>query len=273
MASAWSHLVSVVNTMLVGNFTGSGWVMQERNRTFTRPTSNSLLNPARFFYWDYEASRVEVKTVGRTRVIEGTIRGVCVVQGNGGDSVIDAFMDQLDTIADTWAATTEAASTLYFFGVQPPLVQVYEGNAENPTWATRDWDLPFLYLSPVSEEGMGILGGISSSTVQIHGPALSVLDFVGSDAGAWRRVKAVDGEPSCLGMVSIGPDSNGSATVVLSGFVRIAGGHGFAVGPLYLSQTSAGAAGAKPDSGLERKVAEVLNGTDLVVMQGPEVTV
>jgi hypothetical protein len=267
MSGRWQGLSDTLDTLFTGNF--PDFFLQGRNRIFSRPTSPRTTGPPRFLYYDYSAEANEVTTRGRTREIRGTLGGLTFVQGSGGDITAN-FLDRMEIIADAWAETGEA-SRLYFYGVIPQEL-VYSGDADKSQWCVREWSLPFLYVSPVSTEGEAILGGISNSTVQVAGPALALLDFVGPDSGAWRRVKAAEGEPSCRGMVSIAPDSNGNALVVLSGFVRIAGGHGFPVGSLYLSQTILGVGGAKPDSGVSRVIAEVLNATDLIVLgSGPEV--
>jgi hypothetical protein len=264
----WSHLSGVLDLMFRGNF--PDWYIKGRNRTFTRPSSPSVSQPAKFFYWDYEADNVEVKTVGRTRIIRGRVRGIAFVEGNAGDAVIDSLLDQVDTIADAWAEQGEAASTLYFYGVLA-LAAVYDGDADKPNWCQREWDLEFLYLSPVSDQGVGILAGISTSTISIPSAGLARLDFVGVNAGVWQRVKAEEGQPSCLGMVTGDPEG-GNVLVTLSGFVRVPG-HGLPIGPLYLSQDTAGAGTSTvPDSGVARKVAEVLDANDLIVLgELPEV--
>lgn len=265
MSGRWQALADTLDVMFSGNF--SDFYLQSRNRTFTRPTSPKTTGPARFVYYDYSADANDVQSRGRTRQIHGTLGGLTFVQGNGGDVTAD-FLDRLEGIADAWAETDEAGR-LYFYGVIPQEM-VYSGDAEKPQWSVREWSLPFLYVSPLSSEGEAILGGISNDTVQVDAPALALLDFVGSDAGTWRRVKAIDGEPSCLGMVSAVLES-GPRLITISGYVRIAAGHGFAVGPLYLSQDTLGAAGPEPVSGVKRKVAEVINATDLIVLTGPEV--
>jgi hypothetical protein len=270
MSGRWQALANTLDVLFSGNF--PDYYIQARNRTFTRPTAPKTTGPPRFVYYDYSADANDVTSVDRTRQIQGSIGGLTFVQGNGGDVTAD-FLDRLETIADAWAETPEAGQ-LYFYGVAPQEL-VYGGNAEKPEWCVREWTLPFLYVSPLSAEGESILGGISSGTFEVQAPSLAALDFVGfdakSDPKAWRRVRAVEGEPSCSGFVSLALDS-GARKIVTSGWVRIPSGHGFPEGPLYLSQSTAGAAVSEPpQEGVVRKVAEVINATDLVIVSGPEV--
>lgn len=88
-------------------------------------------------------------------------------------------------------------------------------------------------------------------------------------AAKWRKVKAIEGEPRCEGVV----ESAGSATT----FVLVTGGfanldaHGYAVGPLYLSQATVGlGTSTVPVNGVERRIGTVVDADYVNVLQLPE---
>jgi hypothetical protein len=261
MSVPWTSFAEVAETLIKGNF--SDWTLHERNRTLARPTPKAVTDPVKILQFDFAVQRQEIQTGGRTLIANGYLAGTCWLQGNTKDSPITDFLDRLQAVSDAWARTTEAAALCFY---QVAFSEMgYIGDAMAPQYCFREWELPFLYLNPISDQGVGILGGISASTIQVNAPALGVGQFVGVDGGAWRRVRALPGEPSCRGMVSMGPNGDGNVLVVLSGFVRVPG-HGYPVGPLFLSQVTPGSAGAAPDNGISRQVAEVLNETDLIVL-------
>jgi hypothetical protein len=268
--ATWASFAEVADAMMRGNF--PDWTIKERNRIFPRPeSSGDLRRPTRFFEYDFRAETSDVINVGGTFESNGQVSGTLWLEGDASDAFLIDYLDRLQGISRAWREAERArpgATCLLFGGVEFSEID-YVGDSLKPSWGFRDFRMPFLYLQPLDQQGMSILGSIGYSTVQVEAPALTSLDFVGSDLGVWRRVKAVEGEPSCLGMVSeVLPGD--SRLVVLSGFVRIAGGHGFAVGPLYLSQGTLGAAVSEPPAtGVLRKVAEVLSATDLVILSEP----
>jgi hypothetical protein len=259
----------VVDLLIQGNF--PDLLVKPRNRPFVRPTSNNPAAPAVFAYYDAEDDSAEVITNGGTQAVDGFIFGTVFQAGGTGDSAINAVLDQLNRVSLAWRRLGAGGGKFLFGAVRRSGLE-YEGDAEAPMWAYRKWELAFKFIgsSTLTDEEVGILGGLSSSTMQVAGPGLLTLDWIGqdssSDPAVYRRVKAADDEPAPLGLVSAALDG-GQVLVVLVGFVRIAGGHGWPVGPLYLSQDTEGAATSDPppDSGQVIKLAQVLNSTDLVV--------
>jgi hypothetical protein len=275
MSAPWSSFATVVDALVQGNF--ADWPLKEGNRNFARPEPGPVATaPAKFHDVDFSAENNEVPTKGRTLIANGLLLGTCWIQGDAGKPLATAYMDRWQSVSDAWAAIQQSSPVLLFFAVEFGELG-YVGDALAPEWAFRDFRLPFLYVSPVSADQIDLLGGLAMASQTITATGLLVKDWVGYDTTStpvWRRVKAGEvspsnpgGEPRCEGVVSLVGD--GTATLTTGGEVKIPG-HGWTVGPLFLSQVTPGAAGVAPVSGPSRRVATVIDADKLIVHGGAQ---
>lgn len=179
-----------------------------------------------------------------------------------------------------WAAAWTAADLLEALVLEAQVGDLYIESVTPRPYDVEDGDSHVQVdlscsgsLESVAEaDAVASLGGISTASKALSsvvGPGLLRGDWIGVEAGPlWRRVTATEGEPLCLGVVSRPPD--GTFVVTFSGHVEIPA-HGWAVGPLYLSQTTAGAATSiEPDFGIVQRVGLVVDADSLVVNPPPE---
>lgn len=252
----------VIGSLLSANWTGTPvWWPNER---FVAPEpAGNPASPAAYLAFEIAYDSAEQITLGGDYEVRGRAElGVWVEKGCG-DAILRGYIDSLYSI---FAAVNSPG--IFFF---EPLL----GDAETePEW---DWygrlvSVPFAHFGALSAAEVATLAGVSGSTRTISqaGHGLAVKDWVGFNGSAWVKVTATAGQPRCDGVVSAVVDSS---TFVLSpvGPVTITG-HGYTLGPLYLSQGTAGTVtSTQPSSGIVQQMAVAYDANSLIVLSLPQV--
>jgi hypothetical protein len=252
--------LALFSTLLANNLP-AGWIQRPPNRKVVRPAvSSDLGRPSKWLAWDIRYEGASSETVGRTRTVRGSLYAQAWVQANAGVDEVVNLMERLDALTDSATSGT--------FALSPLSPGDFDDGESDPSWYIREMEVPFLRLGSFSLEDIVTIAGVGSTsttyiTEEPHG--LNVRDWVGRSTGAWRRVRALDSEPSVLGLVSE-VLSDTAFILTSSGGLKLPS-HGWPVGPLYLSQTSAGqASGTAPSSGVLRQVAEVVDEDNVIVL-------
>lgn len=262
---------SLIDAMLRGEFTG--WPVQLPGRRFTMPTHGNVADPSKFYAYDFEYEDNTPGNFGaddtRHRWLEGRLIFQVGQQQDSGREVVDGFCSRLDALSD--AVTLTTSGRFAFYGVVPSGADEMVDKAQQG-WYVLGVYLPFRRAAQLSQEDCVTVAGVGSTSRSItttspHG--LSVRDWVGFDGTQWRRVRAIEGEPRCEGVVSEVLDST-TFSLTVGGAVRIPA-HGWPLGSLYLSQSVSGAGSTAPDSGVSRLLATVYDADNLIVLSLSEV--
>lgn len=122
---------------------------------------------------------------------------------------------------------------------------------------------------PMTEIGVeAVISGVLTVTQAAHG--LAVWDWVGYDGSNWSKVAANGTHPKCQGVVMSTYSAN-SFCVCVAGILAGTTAHGYTLGPLWLSQTSAGdVVYSEQPSGYVQRVGTAVSAFTVLVEQNPQ---
>ncbi len=252
----------IIGTLLAANWTACPIFGPNEHIVPPGPSSDPA-NPASWIAWDHSYDRAEQITMDGGDQVEGSTDFSIWQERHTGDSVIRAHMDRLD-------ALFKAAAT--------PAIQFR--TAEPGDYDTDDvgygrlYSVPFIRWDLLSAGDLATLAGVGSTsrTVGQDGHGFAQKDWLAKDPGSglWIKALAAQGEPRCDGVVSQVVDAD-TFLLTSTGVVSLPG-HGWADGPLYLSQSTRGlGVTAPPSSGISRLLATVIGPSDVIVIQAQEV--
>ncbi len=225
--------------------------------------------------WDIADYSAQLDTFGGPiQKFTGALSMAFFQEENFGDALIRSHVDRMDQIVlASQAAISDPANQFTGFALKAhglaggPLVWGEEGNQ----WYGREYRAEWERTDTVSAEEVVVLAGIGRDTALIPAVAhgFSVKDWVGYDIGAgeWARVVAEVDAPEVLGIVTDVRDADHFTLTTTGAGVLALPSHGYAIGTLYLSQVTAGAAvSTPPESGVSQVLAVVYDADNLILI-------
>lgn len=123
---------------------------------------------------------------------------------------------------------------------------------------------------PAGAAGIAGVAGVSGISVSQVAHGLSVQDWIAFDGSAWIPAQATVGGLRCEGVVTEVPAADSFAFAPM-GAADFESGHGYALGPLYLSQSTPGrATSTPPGGGMRQRVGIAISTTQLIVQPLPQ---
>lgn len=217
--------------------------------------------PGEFLVWRHEYAPGEYLAGGSNTVWKHADVDcrLCVekVAGSRASAIMAARADSLTTYYGA-----ASGQSVVFRTPEAYLTSEYEfGSA----WLARDWVCPVWIFSPGPEDQL--LAGESANQLQItqasHGLALG--DWIGYNGSAWVKARAASGSIAADGVVSRVTDSD-TFTITFGDAIKLPS-HGYTLGPLYLSTTSAGNATSTEPSGAIRQYLGKAISTDYLFLK------
>jgi hypothetical protein len=253
---------TVIGTLLAANWTACP-IFGPNERIDPPDASSDPAEPASYLAWDLSYDDARQITMDGGDQVDGSIDVTVAQERHSGDSTIRAHMDSLDAL---------------FSAVDSPAIHFRTGvpgdYEPDDTWYYRLYSIPFVRFDLLSAEDLATLAGVGSTSRTIHqdGHGFAVGDWLAWDSGTnqWIKALAATGEPRCDGVVSE-VSSADAFQLTATGVVRLLG-HGWADGPLYLSQSTRGlGVTVPPSSGVSRLLATVIGSNDIIVLSTQEV--
>jgi len=120
---------------------------------------------------------------------------------------------------------------------------------------------------PAGEAG---ISGVATVQVEQVAHGLSVKDWIAFDGTSWIPAQATIGGIRCDGVVTQVTDAD-TFGFVPAGMADFNLSHGYPLGPLYLSQDTAGTAtSTAPAGGMSQRVGTAISTTRVIVQQLPQ---
>ncbi len=257
MAAPYASERLLVGSLLSANFSAAPVLWP--NAPFTPPTPTSPpATPASYVAFELAYDNTEQTDFAGGYRVDGRVElGVWVQQGCG-DELMRSHMSTLYGIFDA-----VDSSGIYFGEPSPGELPTVEGD-----WYGRGLAIPFTHFGALTAAEVATLAGVGSTSRTISQTAhgLAAKDWVGFSGSSWGKVAATLAAVRCDGVVSAVLDAD---TFVLTsvGAVTLTG-HGYTLGPLYLSQGSAGAVtSSAPSSGVSQQVGVAIDANTVLVLQ------
>jgi len=256
----------VIATLLAANWTATP--IYGPNESFQDPDPDpSRSSAAAYLAWDirYEPPPRQI-TFDGTVEYRGYVDFGVWVEKDSGDFAVRTHVDSLVSIFEA-----VGGSALTFFEPDPGDAGVMGG------WYGRLVSVPFVRFGSITLAEAAQLAGLGSTSVTIsqasHG--FSASDWLSYDSGTpqWQKALAGDSasEPRCEGVVSQVLDAN-TFILTLTGAVTLTS-HGYSVGPLYIDQSTRGAATSTAPAIGEygQRIATVIDANSLIVLDSEQI--
>jgi hypothetical protein len=180
----------------------------------------------------------------------------------------DATMrTRIDTLMAIFNDAADVDGSIYFDEpfLEPSSIQ-YPGSVGE--WRQATIRVPIRRFQDISTTQLLRLAGMGDTQMVIteSGHGFAVGDWVGESSGTWSKAVADGVGVLSSGVVSTVVDANDFVLTTI-GAVKIAS-HGWSAGPLYLDQSTAGAAtSSAPTTGISQQIAIAVDADRIIVNQ------